>query len=216
MSRKVEEKIKCSQCGKAGTMQVWSSINSTIDPEVAQKIVDGSLFTYVCPKCKAKTQVFYGCLYHDMDKQFMIQLVPGEEAAEEAAEAFNKLKKQKMFREIDEDGYVFRIVISQNELQEKVRIINDELDDRAVEVSKYIALMRLAAQGKVSVDSEAYYYELKEGNLAVLVFTEAGSFELTIPRSMYDQVLATLGEPAAGNALYSVNSQWAQKVVEED
>ena len=66
-------KITCPVCKKEGIYTVWDSVNVDLDPELKPKVMDGSLFTWVCPNCKKSFNVPYSFLYHDMTHNFMVQ-----------------------------------------------------------------------------------------------------------------------------------------------
>ena len=66
-------KITCPACKKEGTYTVWDSVNVDLDPELKSKVMDGSLFTWVCPNCKKSFNAPYSFLYHDMTHNFMVQ-----------------------------------------------------------------------------------------------------------------------------------------------
>ena len=42
-------KITCPACNTEGAYTVWDSVNVDLDPELKSKVMDGSLFTWVCP-----------------------------------------------------------------------------------------------------------------------------------------------------------------------
>ena len=65
-------KITCPDCNTEGEYTVWDSVNVDLDPELKSKVMDGSLFTWVCPKCKKSFNAPYSFLYHDMAHNFMI------------------------------------------------------------------------------------------------------------------------------------------------
>lgn len=66
-------KITCPDCNTEGTYTVWDSVNVDLDPELKSKVMDGSLFTWVCPNCKKNFNAPYSFLYHDMTHNFMVQ-----------------------------------------------------------------------------------------------------------------------------------------------
>jgi len=70
-------KITCPVCKKEGTYTVWDSVNVDLDPELKPKVMDGSLFTWVCPNCKKSFNAPYSFLYHDMTHNFMVQFDAG-------------------------------------------------------------------------------------------------------------------------------------------
>ena len=65
-------KITCPDCNTEGEYTVWDSVNVDLDPELKSKVMDGSLFTWVCPKCKKSFNAPYSFLYHDMAHNFMV------------------------------------------------------------------------------------------------------------------------------------------------
>jgi RNA polymerase subunit RPABC4/transcription elongation factor Spt4 len=44
-------KITCPACNTEGSYTVWDSVNVDLDPELKVKVMDGSLFTWICPNC---------------------------------------------------------------------------------------------------------------------------------------------------------------------
>lgn len=73
MSSFRENKITCPACQKEGSYTVWDSINVDLDPNMKQKVMDGSLFIWVCPNCGKSFNVPYSFLYHDMTHKLMVQ-----------------------------------------------------------------------------------------------------------------------------------------------
>jgi hypothetical protein len=65
-------KIPGPDCNPEGEYTVWDSVNVDLDPELKSKVMDGSLFTWVCPKCKKSFNAPYSFLYHDMAHNFMV------------------------------------------------------------------------------------------------------------------------------------------------
>lgn len=65
-------KITCPDCNTEGEYTVWDSVNVDLDPELKSKVMDGSLFTWVCPKCKKSFNAPYSFLYHDIGHNFMV------------------------------------------------------------------------------------------------------------------------------------------------
>jgi len=72
MSSFRNRKITCPACNKEGSYTVWDSVNVDLHPELKSKVMDGSLFTWVCPNCKKSFNAPYSFLYHDMTHDFMV------------------------------------------------------------------------------------------------------------------------------------------------
>ena len=64
--------ITCPACNTEGSYTVWDSVNVDLDPELKSKVMDGSLFTWICPNCKQSFNAPYSFLYHDMTHDFMV------------------------------------------------------------------------------------------------------------------------------------------------
>lgn len=65
-------KITCPACNTEGSYTVWDSVNVDLNPELKSKVMDGSLFTWICPNCKQSFNAPYSFLYHDMTHNFMV------------------------------------------------------------------------------------------------------------------------------------------------
>ena len=60
-------KITCPKCNHESDYIVWYSINVTLNPEMKDKILDDTLFSWVCPHCGERFYAPYDFLYHDME-----------------------------------------------------------------------------------------------------------------------------------------------------
>ena len=65
-------KITCPACNTEGSYTVWDSVNVDLNPELKSKVMNGSLFTWICPNCKQSFNAPYSFLYHDMTHDFMV------------------------------------------------------------------------------------------------------------------------------------------------
>ena len=51
MSRHHIEKVTCPSCHHEGDFEVWDSINTALNPEMKEKVLNQSIFLYTCPNC---------------------------------------------------------------------------------------------------------------------------------------------------------------------
>lgn len=132
MSQFCEEKITCPKCHTEGKFGLWSSINVDLDPELKKKIFNEEIFVWTCPKCGANVFVPFGTLYHDMSHKFMIFFSHNEEDVE------NKYEPMEIPLGIGFDKtYIFRAVYGLLNFKEKILILENGLNDIAVEKMKY-------------------------------------------------------------------------------
>ena len=57
MSRNHIEKVTCPGCGKEADFTVWDSVNTTLEPDLKEKVLTGDLFKFTCPECGHMTIV---------------------------------------------------------------------------------------------------------------------------------------------------------------
>lgn len=122
--------ITCPQCGHIGQMGIWPTLNVSLDPEMKSKVLDQSLFRFTCSKCHHVANVFFRCLYHDMDSHTMVWLVEGGAETDEIQNVMTSLP-------FATSEYRLRIVRSINDLVEMAMMVDAGLNDLAVQVVKF-------------------------------------------------------------------------------
>lgn len=129
--------VKCSSCGEVHSIDVYSSINVAQDPDLKEKVSTGSMFVWECPHCGKVNLVKYPLLYHDPQSRVMVWLLPDGSVSQDK---INMLSSQLE----DLDGYVLRRVGDVGSLIEKIKIFDAGLDDRIIEMCKWVTKMELA------------------------------------------------------------------------
>lgn len=110
-------------------------INTALDPEMKEKVLNQSIFLYTCPSCGETFRLNYSTLYHQMEDLVMIYLVP-ESEVEKTYEMFYGENALADYRT---EKYLYRIVTSANQLVEKIQIFDAGKDDRVMELVKLLA-----------------------------------------------------------------------------
>ena len=90
MSEREIQRIKCPKCGGEHDFEIWTRVNTDLDPILRDRIKSGELFRTVCPICGQQIDVVYPCLYHEMENRIMIYYAPGEKAMKDALAAFDE------------------------------------------------------------------------------------------------------------------------------
>jgi len=132
MSLLDEITVICPRCGLSKHVGVFRSINATNDPNLKQLLLEGRLNWQTCESCGNGFQLIADLLYHDIPKTFMVSL-------DDPARDVRQLSTRKELTPFVRD-YVLRIVGSHAQFVEKIRILEDGLDDTAVELLKLTAL----------------------------------------------------------------------------
>lgn len=181
MSKSKIEKVICPQCGKESDIRIWESLNAEMNPKEKQQLLDGTLFKFSCP-CGCSTVIDASLLYHNMTKQTMVYYV-SEEAAEDTEKMLNDIRQHDEFGMKD---YNYRIVTSQNALREKAIILENDLDDRVVELVKFFLYAYVRDQHPEAEITEVLFFTDAEKRLIQFLGSEA--MTVVIPDGFYEKI----------------------------
>ena len=159
---------RCLKCGSMQQVKTYESINTSKDPSLKEKVLDGSLFTWTCPHCGTVNLVTAPTLYHDPEGKLMVWLMPkGALSAEQAAAVEKSMDAVSGSLRNDPamDGYTLRRVDSVGDLIEKVNIHEAGLDDVAIEMCKYVTRIEM------SLSEAAFKFYRLEGPDNDIIFT---------------------------------------------
>ena len=147
MSTCISREVSCPRCGAANQSRMWIGVESSQNPELRARLLDGTFFDWRCPDCGYEAKLVYPCLYHDRENRAMICLAPNGEAGglNARAQEFPGLESVKM-----------REVATPEELKEKILIFEAGLDDLAVEAVK-LALLDLVEKKKGCRADRAFF-----------------------------------------------------------
>lgn len=175
--------LNCPQCGAENQVTVWESVNVTLDPDLKEMVLTGSLFQHKCHACSFTGGIAHPCLYHDMDRKLLIYLMPAAKGGEAdlADMDLSPFPAEMM------DGYIMRRVATVDRLREKVMILDSGKDDRVVELYKRHLLERISDAGTDFRPAEAYYEAGEEGRF-VVIDEKGRSIVLTCSPELYNKI----------------------------
>lgn len=133
----------CRSCSQEHKVEFWNRINVSENPELKEKVKDGSLFVWECPHCGTSNLISGQVLYHDPESKLMVFVIP-ETFEKQLAELSASL-----------EGYTLRRVEDVGSLIEKVNIFDAGLDDCVIEMCKYVSRMELSSKEEGSAVSSA-------------------------------------------------------------
>lgn len=196
MSISREIKVACPKCGKESTFKIWKSLNTSINPEMKEKVLSREMFRFVCPECGTEAEIDHPLLYHQMEDKIMIYYVQDEEGFREAEKVFNGEAYDDGPEQEPKalDGYLRRIVASQNDLIEKIRVFDDGWDDRIIEIMKVVFIDPVAKENP-DLGIFTLYYDGNKDKIRFVIINEettCGSFDA--PEGMYEDLVEKLAE----------------------
>lgn len=134
-----EASAPCSKCGEKQVIRIYRSINVSEDPQLKEKVRNGSLFLWECPHCGQVNLAKYETLYHDPAARLMVWLLPEGDISETQMKAITMQTKAM-------GGYTLRRVTDMGSLMEKVLIHDAGLDDVVLEMCKYVTKMEMISK----------------------------------------------------------------------
>ncbi|MBQ9043934.1 MAG: CpXC domain-containing protein [Eggerthellaceae bacterium] len=178
--------IPCPGCGQEFTHNAWTLVNARKDPALAERLMEGTLFEFNCPKCGYTASLANPCLYLDPDNRACVYLVVNQDMAEGVSGMFDG------FEEDDGSGGINgskrRIVWDRHELRGKAVAFANGFDDRAIELVKLAVSGHAKMNGHVPVDTECVVNLVGVDGDDLVFDLEIGDEEMiaTIPRDGYE------------------------------
>lgn len=215
MTRVETKEVQRPSCGKTSEFRLYSSVNAQLNPELVEKLLDGSLFVFVCPECKSVTPVFYPCLHNEMRKGVMVQLV-SEGGEREVIDFLDSAAGDPKFACFAGTS-VHRIVFTQNELREKALLLRDDFDDDVMEILKVFAKQMAKEQGVVEGNERLLYCAVGEDviNVAIVSDEDGTQGVLDVPMGMYKEIARVFGE-SYGRAVLTNHPIYCQTTLRRD
>ena len=196
----------CSNCGNKTEVNIPRSINTAIDPELKNRVRDGSLFIWECPYCGRRSVAVTETLYHDPSAKLMVWLLPG--TAEPSAEAQAAVR--------DLEGYTLRVVREVGELIEKVNIADAGLEDTIVEMCKWVTKRELASKNPAAANARLKFLRTEGADHdLVFAFPLDGNMQVVnVGFNVYEDARGIISRNPAvrpSEGFSEVNSEWLER-----
>jgi len=76
MSKITSGTINCPQCQHSQIVDVYASINVKLDPELRELFLEQGINIFKCEKCGLEQPISTDLMYHDMEKGFIVYILP--------------------------------------------------------------------------------------------------------------------------------------------
>lgn len=183
MSRVTKETVTCRDCLHEQDFTAWLLLNVTLDPDRKADLVSGRLTLFTCDRCGGQAEVNYPMLYHDVGRRLLVWMLPRDPNAPDPADEEAPPSPGEMG--VTGEGYVLRRVTNRKELIEKAFIADHGLDDRVVELVKFILWEQMAEEKKPDGTTLHFADLLDEGDgprLGFNIFRPGEMDGVSVPR----------------------------------
>jgi len=193
----------CSSCGAEQTIEIYKSINAATDPDLKAKVLSGEAFLWECSKCGKSNLAAYDCLYHDPEQKIMVWMLPfGEPEGPEKDAIMNQTRAM--------GDYRLRIVNNAGDLMEKVMIFDAGLDDRCIELVKFVALKELPGV------SNLHFYRMQDDVMVFSGVKEGKMDGFGFGLNVYEDcrgILARNKDLSAESGFAHIDSDWINGIL---
>ncbi|HEY0192152.1 MAG TPA: CpXC domain-containing protein [Kofleriaceae bacterium] len=191
--------VRCPSCDRETECQLTQSINARTEPDAKARLLAGELNTLACA-CGRRSQLAVTVLFRDPDADYWCQVCPGGEVAMAEGEA--------AFRSAGTGG-TQRLVPSQNALIEKLKLVDAQLEDWAIEMNK---VLLLASREDRDLERVLLFDRADDDRIHWALFEDDGVRAMASPRAAYARLAARIsGRPAMGE--YRIDRAWAMEAV---
>ncbi len=184
MAKDKSMSVCCPACLEEGTFNICDFWETSENPDIKEHIFSRDIFRYSCSECGEEILVAYDCTYLDKEHNFMIMLL-----TEKSDDTI-----------VETTEYNLRVVRTINEFVEKIALIEDDVDDRIVELYK-IMLEDQFEDERPGAKILGIYYGGKDEdgkNLVFFIITEnAQNCRAHLSLDVYDAISRQFKDSAA-------------------
>ena len=165
MANTSSHSFRCPTCGTEFSVELHDIINVGECPELKPQVLNGELFLVECPRCGRRQVAKRPLVYLDPEEKLLVLLSDKSVSMENAP------------------GYIARLVGTAGDLIEKVKVFDAGLDDKAVEMCKFVTKQDMAKP-----DAELKFLRLDgaDGEL-IFAYPEGGEMQmLAVGFSVYE------------------------------
>lgn len=140
--------VKCEKCETAYETKVWRIIDTRLNPEIKNTILDNSAFEAECPTCGNRNCFDHSLLYYQAEDQTLLYFGTSPKSREGMRDIIRNAFVEDDKLDPDMRSQVnlekmIQIVDSRYELSERILILEKRLDERVIELYKQLMIKKL-------------------------------------------------------------------------
>lgn len=208
-------KFKCPVCHHEIERQFDIAINTRLNPDLKEKLLDGTLLLFECEHCGAKRHISSQFLYHDPDKKLLFHVAPQYNEQREAIQA--QLNDLINSFPVSVDDYEMRIMLNMADLMEKVQIYDSGFKDTEIEMVKMLTDGLFAKENPTAQVKNRYFFLNKEGQPKFLYVTDTNQMMVDCHQRLLtfirDKFKRALKQNTKGH-FRIINHAWAENILQ--
>lgn len=201
MSKTRDINYKCPYCGKEFNISIYDRVDIKEDPDLHDRCLSGEIFQHECPQCHESFLVQNNLLYIDIDHKFVLMVVD---------ESMREADLSSLAKPLDEAGYRLRRCVTVKDFVEKIMVLEDGLDDVAIELAKYDCFIEFIdnKKGKAEDVTDIQYQNCDNGVFKINVKTGDKGMSFLIPTALITEELEASGLTVFNKEFPAIDSDW--------
>lgn len=178
-----KKKVNCNKCQYIYEVEHIDCIFSQED--ISLQLKNHQFYGNKCPSCQNINIDVHDTLYINHQHRFIICLLPNfKESDTQQAAILNKLLLE---NKIDNDFDLKRLTVDHLQFVEKINILESELDDRIVEIYKYLYKGKLL-KDYPDINKILAYYTVDKQKAHLIFIADTADFHVEFDKQLYDQI----------------------------
>jgi hypothetical protein len=181
--------LRCPKCATPFAVELFTNLHVTRAPERREAVLQGKFSIFPCPSCDGRIRLEPTMLYTDFERWRWYGVFPRSAIRHRTAlvelvrKGFHEnleVAAPPMVREWA-PKFAVRVVFGLASLRDKLLCEDHGLDDRALEVLKWMVL-RESAPGAIQPDSEVHLEEVRPDQLVIRIEPPPGADGTVVAR----------------------------------
>lgn len=188
--------LRCPMCGAIFHKKSETLLLHGFESNDEARLRDGTFFTAHCPICGKESKILHNFLYIDKEHHFAILVKSRKDMVESDQELYAR------------DAHLRKRYVSKvDEIPEKIRVLEDGLDDRVIEILK-LKLLRQYQRKTPDVKNVIYHDSDRQSETLWfdILYTDREDI-VGIEKISYDRILKQL--PVDGMRFVEIDRDWA-------
>lgn len=188
--------LRCPMCGAIFHKKSETLLLHGFESNDEARLRDGTFFTAHCPICGKESKILHNFLYIDKEHHFAILVKSRKDMVESDQELYAR------------DAHLRKRYVSKvDEIPEKIRVLEDGLDDRVIEILK-LKLLRQYQRKTPDVKNVIYHDSDRQSETLWfdILYTDREDI-VGIEKISYERILKQL--PVDGVRFVEIDRDWA-------
>ena len=200
--KSIAKKVRftCPKCKEVHEITCYEQLG----PDKLEDIKNATVFQWDCESCGHKVKLIYPTYYCNIDKEFVVFLMPNATDVECIS-----IEQQQLFK-----GFTMRLCKNADSFVEKIRVLESNLDDRAIELLKLMTFAKVHVQNK-TIEDIFFYRKSESRSLEFTLMYQEDIDGIDIDDAMYQNVVSIVKEelPSLTEGVHCIDLEWAGKQV---